>query len=110
MDEKNKIYKRNILARYARFSQNILLAILIGIVWSIYAILEKKTNEDNNDIICDRIYYCYFDNFENKNDRLSTRWIIYKSLKRKNNGNDILAGVVGIILYNLSLSTHKPHK
>ena len=34
------------LERYARFYQNILLAILTGIVWSIYAILEKKANDD----------------------------------------------------------------
>jgi len=34
------------LERYARFYQNILLAILSGIVWSIYAILEKKVSND----------------------------------------------------------------
>jgi hypothetical protein len=34
------------LERYARFYQNMLLAVLSGIVWSIYALLEKKANND----------------------------------------------------------------
>ena len=34
------------LERYARFYQNMLLAILSGIVWSIYALFEKKVGID----------------------------------------------------------------
>jgi len=34
------------LERYARFYLNMLLTILGGIVWSIYAMLEKKVNND----------------------------------------------------------------
>ena len=34
------------LERYARFYQNMLLAILSGIVWSIYALFERKVGID----------------------------------------------------------------
>ncbi|GEM_PF-3549862 len=47
MGNKEKLQKEiERLERYARFYQNILLAILSGIVWSIYAILEKKVSND----------------------------------------------------------------
>jgi len=43
MGKKEK-YQKEIerLERYAKFYLNMLLAILSGIVWSIYAILEKR--------------------------------------------------------------------
>jgi len=117
LDEKNKIYKRNILARYARFYQNILLAILIGIVWSIYAILEKKTNETNEDImILSAIGFIIailitlkirtIDYQQDELFRKAWKGRIMETIF----AYALLAGVVGIILYNLSLSTHKPHK
>jgi hypothetical protein len=34
------------LERYAKFYLNMLLAILSGIVWSIYIILDNKANKD----------------------------------------------------------------
>jgi len=47
MAEKEKLQKEiDRLERYARFYLNILLAVLTGIVWSIYAILENKVGED----------------------------------------------------------------
>jgi len=47
MGKKEK-YQKEIerLERYAKFYLNMLLAILSGVVWSIYAILEKKVNSD----------------------------------------------------------------
>jgi len=47
MGKKEK-YQKEIerLERYAKFYLNMLLAILTGVVWSIYAILEKKVNSD----------------------------------------------------------------
>jgi hypothetical protein len=45
--EKDRLQKEiERLERYARFYQNMLLAVLCGIVWSIYAILENKANSD----------------------------------------------------------------
>jgi len=50
MGVKEKLQKEiDRLERYARFYLSMLLAILSGIVWSIYAILENKAN--NNVII-----------------------------------------------------------
>jgi len=47
MGVKEKLQKEiDRLERYARFYLSMLLAILSGIVWSIYAILENKANND----------------------------------------------------------------
>jgi uncharacterized protein with PQ loop repeat len=47
LGKKEKIQKEiERLERYAKFYLSMLLAILTGIVWSIYAILEKKVNSD----------------------------------------------------------------
>jgi threonine/homoserine efflux transporter RhtA len=47
MAKKDRIQKEiERFERYARFYQNLLLAILSGIVWSIYAVLENKANND----------------------------------------------------------------
>jgi len=47
MSQKDVLQKKiDRLERYARFYLSMLLTILGGIVWSIYAILEKKANKD----------------------------------------------------------------
>ena len=47
MGKKEKIQKElDRLERYAKFYLNMLLTILGGIVWSIYALMEHKTNND----------------------------------------------------------------
>ena len=47
MSQKDVLQKKiDRLERYAKFYLSMLLAILGGIVWSIYAILEKKANTD----------------------------------------------------------------
>jgi len=47
LGKKEKIQKElDRLERYAKFYLNMLLTILGGIVWSIYALMEHKTNND----------------------------------------------------------------
>ena len=47
MGKKEKLQKEiDRLERYAKFYLSMLLTILGGIVWSIYAILENKANKD----------------------------------------------------------------
>jgi len=47
MSQKDVLQKKvDRLERYAKFYLSMLLAILGGIVWSIYAILEKKISEN----------------------------------------------------------------
>lgn len=47
MSKKESIQKEiDRLERYARFYLNMILALLSGIVWSIYATLENKVNKD----------------------------------------------------------------
>jgi drug/metabolite transporter (DMT)-like permease len=47
MGSKERLQKEiDRLERYAKFYLSMLLAILSGIVWSIYAILDKKVNKD----------------------------------------------------------------
>ena len=47
MSKKEVLQKKiDRLEKYSKFYLNIILAILTGIVWSIYALLEKKVNND----------------------------------------------------------------
>ena len=47
MSKKDTLQKKiDRLEKYSKFYLNIILAVLTGIVWSIYALLEKKAGKD----------------------------------------------------------------